>query len=203
MTHYFKGIGGVTQLPGFKVSVDVSPEAIEDEPMLFQSSIDYAARHGGPITAMCLGAIQIADSRPLRIDTKVHMLMPGMFPCIGGWHCDWYDDAPSFAEHTMNYMFVTSGPLPEFAPLDSRHLSCKWSDVDRAMPNVGVPMAAGTIVKFDSSTLHRGAPWDGTNAHWRYFFRATAFCNNDPRQGVYANKIRRQVQVYRDQRSGW
>ena len=32
--------------------------------------------------------IFVPDGYHIVIDTKVVMLMPGMYPCIGGWHAD-------------------------------------------------------------------------------------------------------------------
>src|SRR5262245_43743261 len=66
-----------------------APSQVKAEPMFFAAGGDFARRHGGPITQAVLAALP-ADWRscPLVIDSRVHMLMPGWYPCIPGWHLD-------------------------------------------------------------------------------------------------------------------
>jgi hypothetical protein len=54
------------------------------------------------------------------VDIKVHMLMPGQFPCIPGWHCDnvprvggQQDWSKVDTKHKM-YCWVSNGPFTEF-----------------------------------------------------------------------------------------
>lgn len=58
-------------------------------PQFYRASADYAYRLGGPVVRKFIDALPL-DKRfkYLSIDSRVHMLMPGWMPCIGGWHCD-------------------------------------------------------------------------------------------------------------------
>lgn len=67
-------------------------EQIKNEPMLFNCDFKHAYDLGGPITGEFLD--HIADHLPTEdivVDSRVHMLMPGWFPCIPGFH---HDDVP-------------------------------------------------------------------------------------------------------------
>src|SRR5262249_36308588 len=66
-----------------------TPEQVKAEPTFFAAGIDFARRHGGPITHAVLDALP-DDWRAagLVIDSRTHLLMPGWFPCIPGWHLD-------------------------------------------------------------------------------------------------------------------
>lgn len=58
-------------------------------PQFYRASADYAYRLGGPMVRKFIDALPL-DKRfkYLSIDSRIHMLMPGWMPCIGGWHCD-------------------------------------------------------------------------------------------------------------------
>src|SRR5580700_1237659 len=76
---------------------------VKNEPMLFNCDFDAAWRLGGPITRYFIDAVLRAGGfgspaeapryfdAPIIVDTRVHMLMPGWYPCIPGWH---HDDVP-------------------------------------------------------------------------------------------------------------
>lgn len=71
-------------------------EEIEAEPMLFGADWKFAAENGGPITRDFLEQLHRAAgfgvmNRGIIIDSRVHMLQEGYYPCIPGWHTD---DAP-------------------------------------------------------------------------------------------------------------
>lgn len=61
---------------------------IKNEPMFFSSSADYCIRNGGDITKHILTEIKECDIltpdeyNSCIIDSRVHMLMPGWYPCI-------------------------------------------------------------------------------------------------------------------------
>ena len=66
------------------------------ETMLFSCDWRFANDNANPITKGILSAMDkhIPEESPdpdyphLTIDTRVHMLMPNMYPGIPGWHCD-------------------------------------------------------------------------------------------------------------------
>lgn len=69
------------------------PSAIKNEPMFFRASEIFASERGGPLTDGFLAAAEEVwgNLDDCIIDTRWHYLMPGMYPCIPGWHVD---DAP-------------------------------------------------------------------------------------------------------------
>ena len=69
-----------------------SKEDISNEPMFYRASLDFAYKNGGEINS---DFIELLPTdwlcRPVTIDSRVHMLMPGWYPCIPGMH---HDDIP-------------------------------------------------------------------------------------------------------------
>lgn len=66
-------------------------DSIKNEPMLFNCDLEHALKYSGPITNHWLSNLPkdwINIGETLVIDTRVHMLMPGWYPCIPGWHHD-------------------------------------------------------------------------------------------------------------------
>lgn len=60
--------------------------------MFYRADMGFAWKHGGPITQDFLGLLpQDWYDSPVTIDSRVHMLMPGWYPCIPGMH---HDDIP-------------------------------------------------------------------------------------------------------------
>lgn len=189
---------------------------IESEDMLFQCRTSFAWANGGEHTRAVLELLK-QEIAPkifafLRIDTRVHMLMPGWYPCIPGWHCDFMRVSDSGAQvpdakrdaEVQHYQLVTGGPEPEFIVDRNLHVEVdgdvRWRKVDAAMGAAfGTPIEANRIIYFDGNELHRGRPWRGEPGHWRYFFRASYF----PEGCAYADKVRRQSQIYCDIHEGW
>lgn len=66
-----------------------SEELVRNTLGLFNASIEDAVKYGGELTRAALGAMNLRnDRRYIVVDTKVHMLIPGMSPAIPGWHTD-------------------------------------------------------------------------------------------------------------------
>lgn len=62
---------------------------IRHVPQFYRASADYAYRLGGPMVRKFIDLLPLDPRfKYLSIDSRVHMLMPGWMPCIGGWHCD-------------------------------------------------------------------------------------------------------------------
>lgn len=114
-------------------------------------------------------------------DIKVHMLMPGQWPCIPNWHCDFVprdpdktlrpdlikEDAPPM------YLLVSGEPLTEFR--DGRKVEpWQW-------------------VKFTQRDEHRGVK--ATKFGWRVFVRA-AHTMLFPEHIYDLPIVRRHTQVY-------
>lgn len=72
-------------------SLPLYPEReVKNEPMLFSCDFNSAYYLGGCITRRFLEILptDFRNSKDLIIDSRVHMLMPGFWPCIPGYHLD-------------------------------------------------------------------------------------------------------------------
>ncbi len=194
---------------------------IEREPMLFQSGLGFSFANGGKLTKAFLAAVIEAHpeaANHIILDSRVHMLMRGWYPCIPGWH---HDDVrreegergqPDYSErgmlvkpvqHAQLVIDSNSEPtesLPEFMsgkvevpyPVPGNVYGA-WDAHLTTMgktENLKVePVRSGVIYYFDSHTFHRGTP--AKRMGWRFFVRASWLT---PRQPV--NKIRLNANVY-------
>lgn len=198
---------------------DFTQDVIKNEPMFFNADIDFAYEHGGPITRAFLTALpqDWVDCNPV-IDSRVHMLMKGWFPCIPGWH---HDDIPRStktgqpnyltpeykSEHLMGLVngdicptrFLL-GKIAVPVPDENGLIYKNWSEhIEQAVayPDQAefkfnlVNAPSNRLIEFNHDTFHTGvrAVADG----WRWFIRLS---RNTDRQTRITNEIRRQVQVY-------
>lgn len=186
-----------------------SNEQIKNEPMLFNCSIVAAHALGGPITRAFIDAGNFLPDAV--IDTRSHMLMPGWYPCIPGWH---HDDVPRSRSdgqpnyetpeyHTGHAMALINGGI---CPTQFAIGECSLPDVPlgdviykRWHPLVEqlcqhhmlhrVDAPSNQIVWFDWQSFHQGVA--AKRGGWRWFGRASFGTHRKP-----TNEIRRQVQVY-------
>lgn len=217
--------GNIATLPEFP------EEVVKNEPMMFSCTMMYAYENGGPITRAFLDKA-CEDTRLLGrslnsmcFDSRVHMLMPGWFPCIPGWH---HDDVPrSRSDGQPNYdnpefksqhmLALVNGDIcpTEFAvgkaimpdiPLYAKHPIYKyWHDQietdirDNCLTRVAVP--SNRFIQFDWQSFHQGTR--AIKKGWRWFGRLSWDAGYE--QGrPHFNEIRRQVQVYMDHpMEGW
>ncbi len=193
-----------------------SQNDIKNEPMLFNCSLASAEWLGGPITGYALSKLPktwIGNRSECVVDTRVHMLMPGWYPCIPGWHTDdvprkgKYNQpdyvTPEYkAEHVMMIVGgAATGCKTEFAcgdlslPNRKTRLYAKWNDLINQKLEAGqldIRTAEDYLwCWFDWQTLHRGVP--ATKAGWRYFIRVS---KRTDRCRTVTNEVRKQVQVY-------
>lgn len=218
----------VLDLPRLEASV-VPAEVITDEPMLYSASPLFAQTYGGPLTQAALGQMQhfmenigLPPGCHWVIDTRSHMLMPGQYPAIGGWHCDavpraHYNAQPDLdrmnrdvwhlTAHVSTHKEGVSSTLFLIEPLTldidtervwaSAHEGVKKYEPETLVcaPMHRVP-GDGAVVAFNQPTLHRAART--VHRGWRWWIRASMY---------YArpiNKIRRHVQVYTSaEGAGW
>lgn len=210
---FVSSFGAAAELPQF------SEQQVKNEPMLF--SCDRTAAHelGGPLTRAFLDAM-LPDwkASEIVVDSRVHMLMPGFWPCIPGWH---HDDVPReredgqpeyvspsyHAEHCM--ALVGDASVTEFAvgatflpdvPLGAVYYR-EWHPLINEAIEAGelfsMKAPVGRLVYFDSHAFHQGVP--ATKHGWRWFVRASRNTGRKP-----ANELRRQVQVYLSEpMQGW
>lgn len=188
-----------------------SQSAVKNEPMLFGCDIEHADEFGGVITHKFLELLVSDGWDDAVIDTRVHMLMPGWFPAIPGWHHDDvargadsqpdYDDMPYQSEHAMALVNGDICPtqfaigivnLP--APVNGRgatygqwHPMVDIAVADGILKTVDAP--TNQLIYFDWQTFHQGVA--ARENGWRWFGRASRKTDRRP-----TNEIRRQVQVY-------
>jgi hypothetical protein len=90
---------------------------IKDEPMLFRAEPGFAFAHGDLLTMDFLRAAEKiwGNLDGCIVDSRHHMLMPGMVPCIPGWHTD---DAPRSPDYYGGQPNIFT---PEY---ETQHLLC-------------------------------------------------------------------------------
>jgi hypothetical protein len=201
-------------------------KTVKDEPMFFSATPAFAHENGGPITKAFLEAVFGNERMQVNacFDSRVHMLMPGWWPCIPGWH---HDDVPrSRSDGQPNYedpantatmvLALVNGDISptQFAvgkqsypevPLFGPNVYEVWNDLvnqdveEGALSLVSAP--SNQLVHFDHNAFHRGSKC--VRKGWRWFGRLTwnaGYENGRP----HHNEIRRQVNVYMDQpMKGW
>lgn len=209
---------------GSSFAQDVGNDEIKNEPMFFNSSLDYAYENGGPITKSFIENLpDFITIKPCVFDSRVHMLMPGWYPAIPGWH---HDDVPR-PPIPVGQHFLTAGQ-PNY---DTPHYhSSHWLGVvnahvaptkfligDVILP--GVPDGGLIYRKWNEEIEHQ---LNKNNTHletlsvsdrtiysfdcdtfhtgikavqngWRWFGRVTI---NSDRCDTITNEIRRNAQVY-------
>lgn len=196
------------ELPNF------TQDEVKNEPMLFNCDFNAAWHLGGPITKAFLTNSLHNNSQclPCVVDTRIHMLMPGWFPCIPGFH---HDDVPrrlsdsqpdydSPAYHAQHIMALVNGDIcpTEFAvgkmilpeiPM-GEIIYKKWHPIVDAMCNINidvkrVSVPTNRLIHFDAHAMHQGVR--AVKGGWRWFGRITYKSDRK-----ITNEIRRQVQVY-------
>ena len=196
-------------------------EAIKNEPMFFNSSLEYAYEHGSSITRSFIDALPVGWKKDVVFDSRVHMLMPGWYPAIPGWH---HDDVPR-AEIPTGQHFITGGqPDYDNPKYKSEHIlglvnseicptefalgTClmpaipeeeliyrKWhTEIEKLIKENTVEVIEAkdrTLIYFDCNTFHTGI---GARSNgWRWFGRVS---RNTYRVNKITNEIRVNCQVY-------
>lgn len=170
--------------------------AIKNEPMLFNCDFSHALEMGGRLTREFLGRLPVAWQQDMTvIDSRVHMLMPGWYPCIPGWHHDDVirnreDGQPNYlqteyrSEHIMALWNADICPTL-FAPGDQRFVIPPigkviyeiWHDVmekkvaDNQILTYKAPDR--TLIYFNDRTWHRGTAAIANG--FRFFIRASRY----------------------------
>ena len=195
---------------------------IKNEPMFFNSDWKFAYDNGGDITKSFLMALpEDWREEPLVFDSRVHMLMPGWYPAIPGYH---HDDVPR-PEIPVGQHFITAGQPDYDTPRYlSQHICglvnasiCPTSFAlgDCEMPRVAdgelvyrkwhkevedllakgllhrVDAPDRMLVGFDWQTFHTGTKAVANG--WRWFGRVSRYTD---RVNTVTNEIRRNAQVY-------
>ena len=196
-----------------------SDEQIKEEPMFFNCTTKFAAENGGPITKELVSLLGKRFQEEGILDSRVHMLMPGWYPCIPGWH---HDDVPrSTLTGQPNYVdpeyrslhclaLVNSDVAPTEFMVSNKNQSIKvptpdpsrvtyehWNEYLTQQPQGKTIQAEDRLYFFDCDTFHRGTA--AVRNGWRWFGRVSINTDRKP-----TNEIRRQAQVYMSAvNAGW
>lgn len=191
---------------------DYPQEVIKNEPMFFNASLDFAYEHGGEITRDFI--LNLPNDWyydfPV-VDSRVHMLMPGWFPCIPGYHHDDvprntsngqpnYDNPEYYSQHLMG--LVNGEICPTVFALGEHSLPKaegiiykNWHPLVEQQIKDGTlseyEALSGKYIQFDWQSMHTGQRAKGNG--WRWFIRLS---RNTERQAYTTDELRRQVQVY-------
>lgn len=190
-----------------------SESVIKNEPMLFSCDTRTAYKLGGPITREFLNQLPSLNEGDYIIDSRVHMLMPGWYPCIPGWHLDDVPrtrpdgqpehDHPAYKASNI-LAIIGDASITEFidGPLELQDVGYgegavygKWNaEINRRLASGNSQISISQVpecrlVRFGFGAFHRGVP--ATKNGWRFFIRA----NYNTARKVH-NEIRQQVQVY-------
>lgn len=224
---HFKSYAGF----GMPFAENVSNAEIKNEPMFFNSSIDYAYEQGSVITRAFIDALPFnwAVSDDIVFDSRVHMLMPGWYPAIPGFHHDDvprppipvgqhfltagqpdYDDPRYMSQHIMGLVNASVAPT-EFAigdcdmprVPDGELIYRAWHpEVVRLIQEgrlESVKCPDRRLVHFDWQTFHQGTR--AVENGWRWFGRVSRFTD---RVQTITNEIRRNANVYMEHpMEGW
>lgn len=210
-------------------------KTVKDEPMFFSATPKFAWKEGGPITRAFLAAVfgitladyaewKLRDKKNYCFDSRVHMLMPGWFPCIPGWH---HDDVPrSRSDGQPNYenpefkskhiLALVNGDIcpTEFAVgrVDMPHIPeysgpvyKYWHDIvekdikEGSLERRSVP--SNRLIHFNYHSFHQGTRAVGRGFRW---FGRLSWDAGYEQGRPHANEIRRQVNVYLENpMEGW
>lgn len=207
-----------------------SDKDIKNEPMFFNATWHFAHLLGGEITKAFLEALpEDWKSGPMVFDSRVHMLMPGWFPAIPGWHHDDvprpkiptgqhfvtagqpdYDNPKYRSEHILGLInadvcptkfIVGNCPMPAIP--EGELIYRKWHlECERLISEGKVKVEtapSNRLVYFDCDTFHTGTK--AVKSGWRWFGRVS---RNTDRVYEITNEIRKQVQVYMEfPMEGW
>lgn len=196
-------------------------DIIKNEPMFFNCDYDFAMKNGGMITRKFLERLPPSwANEDFVIDSRVHMLMKGWFPCIPGFH---HDDVPrSGKDGQPNYInpeyrsvhlmgLVNAEICPtEFAigkvtyQIPKGIIYKDWhnkvvNDIFCTLNLKLVRADSGRYIEFDDRTFHQGTK--AISNGWRWFIRLS---KNTDRTKTITNEVRKQVQVYLENpMEGW
>ena len=213
-------------------------EEIQNEEMLYKCDAISAWKLGGLITKALLSQLPEAERVKLPedwidseivVDTRVHMLMKGMYPCIPGWHHDYVErnrssgqpDYDKIYYHSEHLLFLIGDVAPtqfavgkaEYNPaMEGTNVYSQWhKETENHIKSATLEVKSVPTnhwILFNDFSMHQGVAAE-KNA-WRFFMRVSRFFK-EIEEGIeyisppkYANQARKQVQVYmKDPFQGW
>ncbi|HHT4259192.1 TPA: hypothetical protein ACTYZB_004859 [Klebsiella variicola] len=193
---------------------------IKNEPMFFNCGLDYAWDNGGPITRSFI--LNLPDGWSDAVfDSRVHMLIPGWYPAIPGFHHDDvprpdiptgqhfltagqpdYDNPRYLSEHILGLVNADICPthfalgectMPKIQ--DGELIYRRWHNEVEKLIERGemkrVTIRDRMLTAFDWQTFHTGEK--AIHSGWRWFGRVS---RNTERTKKITNEIRVNAQVY-------
>lgn len=198
------------------ITLDFPTQDLRGFSQFYRADPSFVWKFGNPIYRMFLNMCPFSDKfKYISVDSRVHMLMPGWYPCIPGWHCDDFyrpngqPDLENVPEMNHFAMVIGSTACTEFitkpinlpgpdeilatvvCPKQARPLYAYYNQCMEYSPLTGSrrQVESGEIIQFGPLDFHRGMP--ATNNSWRLFVRATESDVQEP-----LNELRTQTQVY-------
>lgn len=209
---------------------DPSDEVIKNTPALWKCDLETAMRYGGELTREALGAMDLrGDHKNIVVDTKTHMLMPGFYPGIPGWHTDGVPRGPErnpaakadpdiFAQEEMEderprfHLLVTGTVCPTLFDItperklnvpdkpDASLYKVISEQMKQADDGVRFESEPSTVYEWDWWQLHTA---QAAKSHgWRFLIRVTETNHFEPQTDI-SKIIRTQQQVYVPEAFGW
>lgn len=208
-----------------------SEEMIKNTLGLHNASLDDALKYGGELTRLAIGAMDLTFSKKnIIVDTKIHMLVPGMSPALPGWHTDGVPRGTSLDPtakqvpdmHAQEYMdspifhllvtgescltnFIDQGDIKLYVPYDPSPNLYKGisSQVRKKVDNGELKTFEAPscrAISWDWWELHTGVP--AKNHEWRFLIRVTESNIQTPKKDL-RDIIRIQQQGYMPMEFGW
>ena len=211
-----------TWVPLSPFAEHTSNDEIKNETMFFNCDLDFAYNNGGPITRSFIEKLPNSWlETDVVFDSRVHMLMPGWYPAIPGYHHDDvprppiptgqhfltagqpdYDNPRYLSEHIMGLVNADIAPT-SFAlgkccmpAIPDGHLVYReWHKEVLKLLEEGILKEQFApdrqLIYFDWQSFHTGTKC--VKNGWRWFGRVS---RNTDRTKSITNEIRRNAQVY-------
>lgn len=196
----------------------LSNVSIKDLPQLYRADLDFAYGMNPALDLILRSIPTHPEFKYVSIDSRSHMLMKDMYPCIPGWHCDDFyrqtkDHQPSLetvleAAPAVHYIVIlgdnsrTEFPVGDLVLPDPAGLSKDkplYLHYDEIIDEKNIQikeLEPETLYSFGPLCFHRGQA--ATKNGWRFFMRVTFSNHREPK-----NEVRYQTQVYTKQRVSW
>jgi len=210
-------------------ATEISNNEIKNEPMFFNSDLKYAYEKGGPITKSFIDNLPNDWKENVVFDSRIHMLMPGWYPAIPGWHHDDvprpeiptgqhfitagqpdYDNPRYHSEHILGLVnadicptqFINTECIMPVIPEGELIYRNFHKEIEKLIKNNKVEVVEAkdrTLIYFDCNTFHIGV--EARSNGWRWFGRVS---KNTDRVNKITNEIRVNSQVYLEfPMNGW
>jgi len=194
-------------------------------PQLYRCSIEFAKLQDNAELNRILALVPLTGKyKYVSIDSRSHMLMKGMFPCIPGWHCDDFyrpeyangqpdlegvNEAAPAIHHLLvlgdcsrtEFLADDSVVLPSPQEIIAKHGSedpiyLHYDQLIEKLNPKTILVEPNQFYTFGPTAFHRGS--GATHNGWRYFLRVTESNHRQPK-----NELRYQTQVYTNGRVSW